>query len=63
MIEINKPVELIKVQCYRCKTIMHVHPKSNLNRDYFSRCELHNETKPQQNNDQWSNSEAGVDID
>lgn len=23
---INKPMELVKVQCYNCKQILHVHP-------------------------------------
>ena len=41
MIIINKPEELMEVQCYLCKTIMKVHPMSNMNADWVRNCELH----------------------
>ena len=41
MIVINKPGEFQDVQCYKCKTIMKVHPMNNMNSDYFTNCELH----------------------
>ena len=41
MIIINKPDEFLDVQCYRCNTIMKIHPMTNMNSDYFSECKLH----------------------
>jgi hypothetical protein len=41
MIVINKPEELIDVQCYRCKATMKASPFSNMNSDYFTDCQLH----------------------
>lgn len=42
MLMINIPTELIEVQCYKCKTIMNAHSMSNINSDYYRKCELHN---------------------
>lgn len=41
MLVINKHETLIEVQCYKCKTIMMAHPMSNMNSDYFTKCDLH----------------------
>ncbi len=42
MLIINKPEELIEVQCHRCKRIMKAHPMANIMSDYYTICELHN---------------------
>lgn len=42
MIVINKPDNtLIEVQCYKCKTIIKLHPMQNMNGDYVNDCNLH----------------------
>jgi len=41
MIIINKPEELIEVQCYKCKSIIKTHPAANLNSLFFTNCGLH----------------------
>jgi hypothetical protein len=41
MIIINKPEELLDVQCYRCKVIMKAHPMTNMNSEYFTNWEMH----------------------
>ena len=41
MLTINKPNELEQVQCYKCKAVMHAHPMTNINSEYFTNCDLH----------------------
>lgn len=41
MMVINKPDDLIEVQCYKCKTIIKTHPMSNMHSDYFKDCQTH----------------------
>lgn len=50
MIVINKPDDLLDVQCYKCKRIMKAHPMSNMNSDYFTNCELHMTAKEVEEN-------------
>jgi hypothetical protein len=41
MIILNKPEQLIQVQCYRCKSIMDVHPMTNMNAPWITDCNKH----------------------
>lgn len=41
MLIINKPMELLEVQCYKCKSILMIHPMSNMNTPWVTDCDKH----------------------
>jgi hypothetical protein len=41
MIIVNKPQQLIDVQCYKCKAIFQVYPLTNMNADWITNCDKH----------------------
>ncbi len=42
MIIVNKPTELLDVQCFKCKASWKMHPMTNMNSAYVQDCALHN---------------------
>jgi hypothetical protein len=41
MMIINKPPELEKVQCYKCKSVFYMHPFQDINCAFATECSLH----------------------
>ncbi len=41
MIIINKPEQLLEVQCYKCKSIFSVHPMVSMNAPCITDCSRH----------------------